>query len=85
MEEPRIIQAIREKGGRVELVDSFDAGDGLIWSVYAVVDERGRPRILLIKSAPNGYTKKVVQVTATDAERVAGALMKAREKLREML
>lgn len=85
VEKPRLIQDIEAKGGRAELVDAFAGADGLEWQIYAVVDNRGRPRIIAMKIAANGFVKKAVQIAPTDAERVAAAIARAREKLREML
>ena len=85
MEEPRLIQSIRESGGKVAKVAEWQGGDALIYQVYAVVDQRGRPKILMLKVTPNGFVKKAVQIMPADVEKVAEALIKAYDKVKQML
>jgi len=83
--EPRLITSIKEQGGKVELVEEFAGADGLIYAVYAVIDGRGRAKILVLKNTPNGFTKKAMQVLPADVEKLVEALRAAKGKLREMI
>ena len=85
MEEPRLIQSIKEQGGRVEKVAEFNGSDALIYQVYAVVDQRGRPKILMLKVTPNGFVKKAVQIMPADVEKLSEAILRAYDKVKQML